>query len=126
MKKTLYIFLIVTLFLVGCNTNNSNETHFIKIVSINDIDDLYSNKNGIYYFGRPDCLECIEMQEHIEKKKTNQQIQLKYINTAYWKKNDLKFMDFLNDNQIESVPVLIEYSNNTEIKRSNNVDDFLG
>ena len=66
------------------------------------------------------------MQEHIEKKKTNQQIQLKYINTAYWKKNDLKFMDFLNDNQIESVPVLIEYSNNTEIKRSNNVDDFLG
>lgn len=126
MKKTLYIFLIVTLFLVGCNTNNSNETYFIKIVSINDIDDLYSNKNGIYYFGRPDCLECIEMQEHIEKKKTNQQIQLKYINTAYWKKNDLKFMDFLNDNQIESVPVLIEYSNNTEIKRSNNVDDFLG
>ena len=126
MKKTLYIFLIVTLFLVGCNTNNSNETYFIKIVSINDIDDLYSNKNGIYYFRRPDCLECIEMQEHIEKKKTNQQIQLKYINTAYWKKNDLKFMDFLNDNQIESVPVLIEYSNNTEIKRSNNVDDFLG
>ena len=126
MKKTLYIFLIVTLFLVGCNTNNSNETHFIKIVSINDIDDLYSNKNGIYYFGRPDCLECIEMQEHIEKKKTNQQIQLKYINTAYWKKNDLKFMDFLNDNQIASVPVLIAYSTNTEIKRSNNVDDFLG
>ena len=126
MRKILYIFLIVTLFLVGCNTNDSNETYFIKIVSINDIDDLYSNKNGIYYFGRPDCLECIEMQEHIEKKKTNQQIQLKYINTAYWKKNDLKFMDFLNDNQIESVPVLIEYSNNTEIKRSNNVDDFLG
>ena len=126
MRKILYIFLIVTLFLVGCNTNDSNETYFIKIVSINDIYDLYSNKNGIYYFGRPDCLECIEMQEHIEKKKTNQQIQLKYINTAYWKKNDLKFMDFLNDNQIESVPVLIEYSNNTEIKRSNNVDDFLG
>lgn len=126
MRKILYIFLIVTLFLVGCNTNDSNETYFIKIVSINDIDDLYSNKNGIYYFGRPDCLECIELQEHIEKKKTNHQIQLKYINTAYWKKNDLKFMDFLNDNQIESVPVLIEYSNNTEIKRSNNVDDFLG
>lgn len=86
MKKIISIFLIVTIFLVGCNASIFNKTYAIKIVSINNMDSFYSNKDGIYYFGRPDCLECIEMQKHIKKIKTNQQIQLKYINTAYWKK----------------------------------------
>lgn len=89
------------------------------------MDSFYSNKDGIYYFGRPDCLECIEMQKHIKKIKTNQQIQLKYINTAYWKKNDSKFNDFLSENQIESVPVFIKYKNNDEIRRANNINTFL-
>ena len=125
MKKILYIFLIITIFIVGCNANDFNKTYAIEIVSINDMDSFYSNKNGIYYFGRPDCLECIEMQESVEKIKTNQQVQLKYVNTAYWKKNVLKFNDFLSENRIESVPVFIEYKNNNEIRRSNNIDTIL-
>lgn len=125
MKKIISIFLIVTIFLVGCNASIFNKTYAIKIVSINNMDSFYSNKDGIYYFGRPDCLECIEMQKHIKKIKTNQQIQLKYINTAYWKKNDSKFNDFLSENQIESVPVFIKYKNNDEIRRANNINTFL-
>lgn len=124
MKKVISFIFIFSVFLIICNYYNQ-KYYPITIESINNKERIYNNKNGIYYFGRPDCLECIKFQNKIKKTKSHKQIILQYVNTAYWKRSDYNFCEFLKQSKIDKVPILIEYKNNIEIKRASDITTFL-
>ena len=54
--------------------------------------------------------------------KTNN-VAIKYINTAYWKKN-VKFIYFLEGNRVDTVPVIIYYENNHETNRLTKINEL--
>lgn len=67
----------------------------------------------------------MKLQKKIKDTKTDHKVKLRYVNTAYWKDKDKKFIEFLNNNKIDSVPIFIEYKDNKEIRRGTELDFIL-
>ena len=76
-----------------------------------------------YYYGRPDCIDCIKFQKELEKFLKTNNVAIKYINTAYWKKN-VKFIYFLEGNRVDTVPVIIYYEKNHETNRLKKINEL--
>ena len=93
-----------------------------EIASISDLTEL-DYKQGYYYYGRPDCIDCIKFQKELEKFLKTNNVAIKYINTAYWKKN-VKFIYFLEGNRVDTVPVIIYYENNHETNRLTKINEL--
>lgn len=123
MKKVFVKAIILTLMIYILTAWTQSKTilkenkEIRNLISINDYSEL-NNKNGYYYFGRPDCLSCVDFQEILEHELyANKDITVFYINTAYWKKENKNFSKLLEDNSIDSVPVVILFENNIEVSR---------
>ncbi len=96
MQSVKKLLLILSLFciLISIVLINSHDKGIEtgEIASISDLTEL-DYKQGYYYYGRPDCIDCIKFQKELEKFLKTNNVAIKYINTAYWKKN-VKFIYF--------------------------------
>lgn len=125
MQSVKKLLLILSLFciLISIVLINSHDKGIEtgEIASISDLTEL-DYKQG-YYYGRPDCIDCIKFQKELEKFLKTNNVAIKYINTAYWKKN-VKFIYFLEGNRFDTVPVIIYYENNHETNRLTKINEL--
>lgn len=95
-----------------------------EIVSLDKMEDIENDKNGYYYFGRPDCIECRDFQKELDSYLENNNILVKYINTNYFKSNFNSFQDFLQEESITEIPIIIYYYDNVEVNRIDDMEDI--
>ena len=126
MQSVKKLLLILSLFciLISIVLINSHDKGIEtgEIASISDLTEL-DYKQEYYYYGRPDCIDCIKFQKELEKFLKTNNVAIKYINTAYWKKN-VKFIYFLEGNRVDTVPVIIYYENNHETNRLTKINEL--
>ena len=126
MQSVKKLLLILSLFCILISivliNSHDKEIETGEIDSINDLTEL-DYKQGYYYYGRPDCIDSIKFQKELEKFLKINNVTIKYINTAYWKKN-VKFIYFLESNRVDTVPVIIYYENNHEINRLTKINEL--
>ena len=126
MQSVKKLLLILSLFciLISIVLINSHDKGIEtgEIASISDLTEL-DYKQGYYYYVRPDCIDCIKFQKELEKFLKTNNVAIKYINTAYWKKN-VKFIYFLEGNRVDTVPVIIYYENNHETNRLTKINEL--
>lgn len=117
-KKVFIIFIVITSLLVVLLFIDSkiNLSRNGEIVSIHEMDDL-NTLDGYYYFGRPDCLACRTFQKELDDFIATNEISIQYINTSYFKNEYAGFKEFLMKENIDTVPVMIYYNSNIEVKR---------
>lgn len=94
------------------------------IVSLEYEEQLEVLPDGVYYFGRPDCIECRVFQEPLEEYLAKYSLNIYYVNTQFFKNSFATFDDFLTEYNISSVPVLISFKNQKENLRCDNKEEI--
>lgn len=107
-KIAIIIIIFISFIFAYFSINSFNKEYLVQIRDANELESII---NGIVYFGRPSCPNCIKFQPTLKRMITENKTTVYYFNTDYFRENELLTEEELSKIfqrfTIEEVPLMV-------------------
>ncbi len=111
-RIAIIIIIFISFLFAYFSINSFNKEY---LVQIRDTNELESIVNGIIYFGRPSCPNCIKFEPTLKRMITQNKTTVYYFNTDYFRENELlpeeELGKIFQRFTVEEVPLMVVLTN---------------